>query len=207
MVSVQSVSNYFARKLASKVPNEYPTVEDQVQVYEYGLMAILGSLVKGFLLVAISSLFGVLLLSLVTTITFSSLRVLAGGYHLSTFKSCMIMSLTQFIGSALIIIHTYQYWSIQNIYSLLFFCILMTLYIIFRYIPRDTPNKPITDILEINKFKKWSFYYLLSWTIMMTIFLLLGWKLIVIASCFGLLLELFSISILGQIVYSIINNI
>jgi len=58
----------------------------------------------------------------------------------------------------------------------------MGLYINFRYIPKDTPNKLITEPLERAKFKKWSLLYLISWVTMMTILLFFNLKIIVIAS-------------------------
>lgn len=207
MVSIQSVSNYFGKKLASKVLNDkYPSVDDQIEVFSYGFMAIVGALVKGILLVAIASILGVLIPSIIITLTFSSLRIIAGGYHLKTFNLCMIFSLSQFLISALIAQHTYQYWSFTNLYYLTSICILIALYIITKYIPRDTPNKPITLATEITKFKRWSFIYLLIWSLIMMFFLLLNIKIVVIASCFGLLLELFSISKLGCLIYSKIDN-
>ena len=83
----------------------------------------------------------------------------------------------------------------------------MGLYINFRYIPKDTQNKLITEPLERAKFKKWSLLYLISWVTMMTILLFFNLKIIVIASCFGLLLELFSISKVGYGIYSLVDGI
>jgi len=207
MSFIENVSNYSARWLASKVPNDkYPTVEDQIEVFTYGFMVIWGFIFKIILMVSLAYIFNIIIPIIILTLTFSSLRIIAGGYHLKTYNRCMIISALQFIVSALIIKHTYQYWPIQNIYSLLFFCVLTTLYIIFRYIPRDTPNKPIIDPLQIKKFKRWSLYYLIAWTVVMTIFLLFNVHIIVIASCFGLLLELFSVGRIGQSIYSKLDS-
>jgi len=205
MITIQSTSNYCARYLSTKVPNEiYPSVEDQIAVYEYGIMLMLGSATKGFLLVSLAFILGVLMPSIAITLTFSSLRIIAGGYHLKTYLRCMVISLTQFIGSALIVQYTHQYWTYINIYSLFIFSIISAIYIIVRYVPRDTPNKPITGS-DINKFKRWSSVYITIWVVAMTIFLLLHIKIIVIASCFGLLLELLSISTLGQKMYTFVD--
>ncbi|HEY8805094.1 MAG TPA: accessory gene regulator B family protein [Clostridium sp.] len=206
MITIQSTSNYCARYLSTKVSNEiYPSVEDQIEVFEYGFMVIIGALVKGILLVSLASILGVLVPVIAITFTFSSLRIIAGGYHLKNFLGCMVISLTQFIISSIIVQYTQKYWTYINIYSLFIFSIIVAIYIIIRYVPRDTPNKPITDQKQKVKFKKWSSIYLTTWTMLMTIFLLLHIKIIVIASCFGLLLELLSISTLGQKMYTFVD--
>jgi len=201
---IENISNYWARWLATKVPNNlYPSVDDQIEVFSYGIMVYLGALVKGASLVLIASLLGVLTPSLIITLTFSSFRIIAGGAHLKTFNLCLIVSLLQFIGGAFIV-QRYQSWLYINTWYLFIFCIVSSVYIIIRYVPRDTANKPITEKLEIMKFKKWSFLYLLGWAIIMTVFLLLNLQLIVIASCFGLLMELFSISKIGNATYNFV---
>ena len=199
---IANSSMWCAKQLVTKVPNTiYPSVEDQIDVYSYGFMVVIGSLVKTTSLVILALVLGILIPSLVIVATFSSFRILAGGYHLKTAERCLIVSLIQFIGSALIVQYTQKYWTYINIYSLFIFCVVIALYIIIKYVPRDTPNKPITDKLQVKKFKRWSFTYLLVWISIMIVFTLLNVKIIVIASCFGLLLELFSISKLGQKIY------
>ena len=139
-------------------------------------MVIIGALVKGILLVSLASILGVLVPVIAITFTFSSLRIIAGGYHLKNFLGCMVISLTQFIISSIIVQYTQKYWTYINIYSLFIFSIIVAIYIIIRYVPRDTPNKPITDQKQKVKFKKWSSIYLTTWTMLMTIFLLLPYK-------------------------------
>jgi len=208
MISIQSLSNSSAKWLASKVPNDkYPTTEDQIEVFEYGFMVIIGALVKGFLLVSTASILGVLVATMIVTLAFSSLRIIAGGYHMQTYSRCVMISVAMFLGGALIAQHTFQYWSQVNILSLLASSAFIALYIIIRYVPRDTPNKPIVEALEISKFKRWSLIYLITWSTLMTIFILLNLKLIVISSCFGLLLELFSVSKVGYSVYYKIDSL
>ena len=207
MSLIEIISNHSAKWLATKVPNDkYPTVEDQIEVYTYGFMVVWGAIFKILLMVSLASIFSIKIPALIITLTFSSLRIIAGGYHFGGYNKCITFSTIQFIGSALIVKYRIQHWSQTNVYSLLLLCILTALYAIYRYIPRDTPNKPITEILEIRKFKRWSSYYLFIWTIIMTISLLFNLKIIVLSSCFGLLLELFSVCKIGQIVYSKLDS-
>jgi len=207
MSFIELVSNNSAKWLATKVPNDkYPTVEDQIEVFTYGFMVVWGAILKILLMVSLASIFSIKISALIITLTFSSLRIIAGGYHFGDYNKCITFSTIQFIGSALIVKYSIQYWSQVDVYSLLIFCILTALYVIYRYIPRDTPNKPIIEILEICKFKRWSSYYLFIWTVIMTIFTFFDLKIIVVSSCFGLLLELFSCSKIGHFVYKQLDN-
>jgi len=207
MSFIELVSNNSAKWLATKVPNDkYPTVEDQIEVFTYGFMVVWGAILKILLMVSLASIFSIKISALIITLTFSSLRIIAGGYHFGGYNKCITFSTIQFIGSALIVKYSIQYWSQVDVYSLLIFCILTALYVIYRYIPRDTPNKPIIEILEICKFKRWSSYYLFIWTVIMTIFTFFDLKIIVVSSCFGLLLELFSCSKIGHFVYKQLDN-
>jgi len=216
MSFVERVSNYLAILVALKVPNtKYPTKEDQIEVFAYGWMLPIGVLYKGILLICFSIILGILtnnMFNAITsvlciTLTFALLRVVAaGGYHMSTYNGCLIISYTQFIGFALMILITFQYWTQLLIWSLLMLCLFLGVYVSIRYAPRDSPNNRITDTSQINKLKRWSLYFLLTWTILMTIFIFFNLKLIVISSCFGLLLELFSVSKLGQIFYIFLDN-
>ena len=208
MSFVEYISNISAKWLANKVPNDkYPNVEDQIQIYEYGWMVIWGAILKISLLVTISSLLGILIPVMILTITFSSFRIIAGGYHFSSYNKCLVFSLVQFISTSLIIKYTLQYWSFGCLWFLFNICVIIGIYNIHYYVPRDTPNKPITEIPEIKRFKKLSYQYLAIWAVIMIMIIsMFELKIIVLSSCFGLLLELFSISKFGQLIYSRIDS-
>ena len=216
MSLVERVSNYLAKWLASNVPNtKYPTVEDQIEVFTYGWMLPIGALHKGFLLICFTIILGILVGNILNSIisilsiilTFSSLRIIAaGGYHMSTYNGCIIVSFTQFIGSALIVLLTLCYWTQSSIWFLFVICLIISLYISIRYCPRDTPNNRIIDVLQIKKLKRQSLYFLLIWSVLMIALIFFNLKIIVISSCFGLLLELFSVCKIGQIVYSKLDS-
>jgi len=227
---IQTISSSLAHKMVKKVPldqieyawewitglfpqlsnkfdiKKIKTTEELIGVYNLALMVPVGAVFKGLLLVVLSLILGVFWQVIVIVLTFMSLRSIAGGAHFSSYNKCAIFSLIQFLGIALIAKYILQYLSQTNIYSLLFFCILTALYIIYQYVPRDTENKRITDRLKRSKFKRLSLYYILIWVILMTIFSFFNIKIIVLSSCFGLLLELFTCSEVGQFVYNQLDN-
>jgi|GEM_PF-357329 len=228
---IQIISNNLAHKMVKKVPldqieyawgwiagvfpqlshkfniKKIKTTEELISVYSLAFMFPVGAVFKGLLLVLLSLILGVFSPAIVVVLTFMSLRPMAGGYHFKTYNKCTVISLIQFITTSLIVKYTLQYWPFLGIWYLFIFCVVMTLYIVYRYIPRDTPNKPIAEQLERHKFKRWSLYYLSIWAVLMTIFLLFNIKIIVISSCFGLLLELLSISNIGyNYIYPLLDS-
>ena len=212
MSIIESISGASAKWLAKHVPNtEYLSVEDQVSVYQYGFQVIYGAINKFLLLILVSYLFNAIIPTLLIALTFSSFRIIAGGFHLKTYLKCMVWSILMFVATALVAKHTYYYGNNINIYFLMGFLIGTTiisgLYIIYKYVPRDTPNKPINKQEEIIKYKRWCLYYLIIWSILMGVLLVSNMHFVAICSCFGLLLELFSISELGiKYVYMKIDN-
>jgi len=207
MSFIQYLSNVCAKWLATKVPNDkYDTVEDQIEVYDYGFQVVWGFIVKGILLVSIALALGVAVPTLIIALTFASCRILFGGYHMQTYNKCITLSLTLFIGSAYLAQHSYQYLTASISYYLINIIVLLGIYIIYKYVPRDTPNKPITNELEIKKFKKWSYTYLAVWTFIMMICLTFNLKLILLSSCLGFLLNLSFIVPFGCKIYSKIDN-
>lgn len=187
---IYRTSNYFAKKLALKVPNDkFPTIEDQIEVYTYGIQFFVGGFIKIFLLMIIAFILGIVVESLIVALTFASFRVIGGGWHMKSYVSCAIVSLTTFLGTALIAHNIYNYLHTTNLSYLISFCVVSGAYVIYKYVPKDTPNKPINTQEQIKKFKKWSLVYLIIWTLVMSLLVLLNIKIIVLASCLGILLE------------------
>lgn len=192
---IQKIANRKAVKLANEVPNTiYPTIEDQIEVYSYGYQIIYGTLFQIVLVLILSMVLDILLPAIIIAITFTTFRLIAGGFHFSTYKLCTVSSLIMILTSALI---SKFYYNVISILPLLILTIIVTLYVIIRYVPRDTPSKRIINTNEIKKFKKWSFVYIIIWVGFIFANWLLNCKLIIVSSCFGLLLELFSISKVG----------
>jgi accessory gene regulator B len=159
---------------------------------------VIGAIVKGIMLVGISLVLGVLLPTLIITVTFASLRMLAGGYHMDTYGKCIFVSLGLFIVSSLVANYTYANWQGVHIILLILVTFILGLYVLIRYAPKDTPNKPITSPDEIRKFKRLSIMYLFVWGAVVSGLAFLALYLYVLSLCFGILLELFAISPTGH---------
>lgn len=207
MEKIETIANKQAIKLANEVPNtKYPTLEDQIEVYTYSISGIYGTLLQILLLILFALIFKTLVPVIFIMLTFSSFRVIgAGGYHFDTFEKCTITSIIQFVTAGLVINYIFPFWYLMNLRCLFIICIFVTLYCIYRYVPRDTPNAPITDNNKRKRFKMRTTICLSVWFIIILLFFYLNLNIIILSSCFGLLLELFSVSKFGY--YHIYNNI
>lgn len=174
-------------------------------VYYFGFQIVIGAIVKGIILISVAFLLGILLPTLLITAAFASLRKIAGGYHMDTYGKCLFVSLVLFVAAALIAQHTYDYWGLMYLTALITVTFFAGLYVLIRYAPKDTPNKPITDPKEIRKFKRLSIVYLFILTIVTIVLAVYGHRLLVLSLCFGVLLELFLISPTGHKFFDIIK--
>jgi accessory gene regulator B len=166
-------------------------------VYYYGFQVIIGALVKGVLMIAITLILGTLIPTLTAVFVFGSLRMMAGGYHMDTYGKCIAISLAMFIVSGLIVQHTYQSWSMSYIMVVAVISFIAALIVIIKWAPADTPNKPITKPEEIRKFKRMSFTYVFVLLIAMVMLAVYRFNMYALAIFFGLILETFTITPAG----------
>lgn len=199
---VQKWSYASARHLAS-VMNES---HKKRQAYYYGFYIMYGTLVKVMILVSTAYLLGVLVPTLLVALVFCSLRLFAGGYHMDTYGKCLFTSIALFIGAGTISQYTHTYWNLLAIDLFIAGTIVFGLYAIVKYAPKDTPNKPITEPEEIRKFKRLSIGYLFIWLIAVIILMTLKLGMPVLAFCFGLLFEAFTLTPTGHYVFNFIRS-
>ncbi len=173
--------------------------------YYFGFQVAIGSIVKTALLVAVSMILGVLIPTLIVSISFALLRKVAGGYHMDTYGKCLLVSIGLFVAAALLAKHTYRYWSITWLVILITFTFTIGLYILKKYAPKDTPNRLITDPGEKRRFKTLSILYICVWLIVVTILTVLGLKMYTLLLCFSVLQEIFAITPTGHKFFDVIK--
>jgi len=168
------------------------------RVYYYGFQVIIGALVKGALLLTLALVLRIFVPTIVVVLVFASIRTIAGGYHMDTYGKCIAVSLGMFLVAGLIVQYTWTMWSSTCLVFLYIITFIIGFYTIYKYAPRDTPNKPITKPEEIRKFRLLSFIYIFVWLAGVGVLLYTGQNKFVIAAGFGLLLEAFAISPAGH---------
>ncbi len=167
-------------------------------VYYFGFQVVIGAIVKGVLLVGISLLLGVLKPALIIMAAFAALRVMAGGYHMDTYGKCIATSLGMFVVVAVIARYTGDYWNMPVLASFIGLSFLAGLLVVYKWVPDDTQNRPITKPEEIKKFRRISFIYVFVYLVLVSVLLYTGAKVYVLAVGMGYLLELFTITPVGH---------
>lgn len=167
-------------------------------IYYFAFQVIIGALVKGIVLVSLGLLLDMLLPLSLLVLVFCSLRLLAGGYHMDTYGKCLLVSMALFVSGGAIAKYTYTYWSGQALLLLFSLTSVYALYCIIKYAPKDTPNKPITDPVEIKKFKSLSLIYISAWAVVISLLIYFDKTLFALSIDFGVLLEVFTLTPIGH---------
>lgn len=122
--------------------NENQIIEKEDEdIYRYGLQILIGSIVKGIIILSIAFITGFLLEAIVFISVFGVLRIQAGGIHADSYKTCLITTLLFVFASIIIGKAINSKDSIFIFSSLLYISGL----IVYMYAPVETPNKPLSD--------------------------------------------------------------
>lgn len=176
------------------------------RVYYYGFQIVIGGVVKLILLTLLALITQTLKASVVIVLMFSTLRMFAGGYHMDSYGKCIGVSVGLFIIAGAISTYTYLAWSIYAIVALVIATFIISIVSIIKWAPSDNPNRPITDKQEFLKFKRLSVLYIILWSGAALTALYFNYNMYALASCFGVLLEVFSITPLGYKFFDAIKN-
>ena len=137
----------------------------------------------------------------------SLLRLVSGGAHCSTFLRCLVLSLVIMIGigqvaATIIISHSLLYTSIV-------FLVASGVYVIHKWVPADTPAKPIVSTRKRAMYRKLSYIYMAIWIAVMSV--LIFWSEaapgFALASIGGVGWQIFSITPSGYRFVAIIEKL
>ena len=198
--------NAWAFALANGLMKQLKENNEKRRVYYYGFQIIIGALVKGVLLIGISTLLGALVPTLLVTLFFSSLRVVAGGYHMDTYGKCIITALAVLIAAGVFVQYTWVYWPFWMIALLSVVIFFIGVVILLKYAPADTPNKRITKPQARRKFKMLSLTEILVWFVLTQTFIFLKYNMAALSACFGVAISLFTASPTGYKFFDMISG-
>lgn len=187
---IKIIAYYFAKKIQI-IRQESHTLRKN---YYYGLQIIFGGIIKIFLLISLSLLFGVFYETLIASFAFASIRVFAGGYHMQSYTGCTYFSLVilLLLGICSKIVYILGVW---NIY-LFFIIFVLSVLLIFIYAPVENKNK-------ICKKEEKFLRKIISISIILILGIityLINNEIIYIASCMGIVLAIL-------ILFPSVNNI
>ncbi|HOQ38316.1 MAG TPA: accessory gene regulator B family protein [Acetivibrio sp.] len=176
------------------------------RIYYFGLQVVIGAIVKGLLLLLLALITGTILPSLTIAAAFVLLRTIAGGYHMHTYGRCISVSLGLFILSAVISKYSAHMWNEVSIMVFVILSFIISSASLLKWAPADNPNRPITKEEEIKKFKMLSMVYIVVWLIVNLILVYFKQNMFSLALCFGVILEVFSITPAGVRFFEIIEH-
>lgn len=157
--------------------------ENLSDVYQYGIEIFISSFLNIFLILMIGVLFNSVLESIVFLLCFVPLRLVAGGWHASTYFMCNAVFCICFTFVLLLSnlsLGINSFWLVLTILAVSFFPVAI-------FCPVENPNKPVRNKRKMKLFSI-SFYFLFSVICIIFYFFLL--KL-----CYILLFTLLCVSI------------
>lgn len=166
-------------------------------VYYYGFQVLIGGIIKFLMLAAVALILGAFFPTMALMVSFSSLRLVTGGYHMHTFGKCAIISITMFAAGGVLSGYTYQYISLIPVIILLLIAFVTEFYCIIKYSPRDNPNRPITNKKEIIRFRKLAVFNLILLVIINVILIIYNEYMYSLSVSFGILTAAWIISPIG----------
>ena len=147
---VDSICDWLLKK---NTDNDPSINEEKSEIIYYGLQNIIGELPKGIFILIVAWICGVLDLVFIGTIPFLIYRGFAGGAHLKTHISCLVISILLIIGSAFLA-KNFLFENPILIYTML---MIFNLILAILYAPADTEAVPILRKKDRNLKRKLSY--------------------------------------------------
>lgn len=166
--------------------------EDRATLY-FGFQAVFGDAVKFLVIAFLSMILNSFIATLILTLSFILIRSYAGGVHMDTEGSCLLMSICLLVIPGATINYTYKYLSMVAICILCLVIFVISFICIKIYAPIDCINRPITEQSEISRFKHNSILCLIILLFISIICILLKQNLIATAIIIGVLMEICTI--------------
>lgn len=166
-----------AKKLAEKLSDELKFDNEKKAVVEYGLLALLQTVLNISLVLIISLVLGVAVEALIVSLSVMLLRKYSGGAHLGSIWSCSFLGVFYSVSAALVSKHylsaLISHQMMAFVLAVLYF---VFYYAIFRLAPVDSPNKPIKSEKKIRRMRKGAFLTLSAYLLISLLLLFFGLK-------------------------------
>jgi accessory gene regulator B len=198
MAMLREAAAGVARYLAEELQLDAKNTETVRFVLEY----FLGLFVNLGVVVGIALWLGITLYVLAAMVPSYILRLVSGGAHCSTFFRCLVLGTAIMIGlgqlTAMIGMLVPQ--------ALLFFLMAVTaaggFYVVRKWVPADTPAKPIVSTVKKARYRRLSYIFIAVWAVVVSLWTQYGGgaplvSMLVLASIGGVCWQIFSITPAG----------
>jgi len=174
------------------------------QLAENGVMIFYGELFKYLIVLSIAWFMNILIPTFFIMNTFSSLRGLAGGVHLSSFNKCFGAMIGFFLSLGYIVSSVHNTLFIMGVFTT---GLIWSIYIALKYAPQERPDKTDKDCDNGNKMKHRTIVFIIVSFVISMILILFTQKYIIGISIFaGVLLEMITITPIGTRLFQWIDK-
>lgn len=200
------------KNISVNLKNQLNLDEDKASIIEYGLFAFFHMSVSILVVAVIGLIFNVMIEALIISFIVAILRKFSGGAHASTALNCAI------VGVLISVIPAYITKNLNiNINYIIFIGIplyIISLIIVYKLAPVDSPNKPIKKQEKIKKLKKGSVILLSIYMIIVAFNVIIyyiskNYIFLVYSACIyiGMLWQVFTLTKYGHILVNIIDSL
>ncbi|KLE15946.1 accessory gene regulator B family protein [Clostridium sp. C8] len=200
------------KNISINLKNQLNLDEDKASIIEYGLFAFFHMSISILLVAVIGLIFNVMIEALIISFVVAILRKFSGGAHASTALNCAI------VGVLISIIPAYITKNLNfNINYIIFTGIplyIISLIIVYKLAPVDSPNKPIKKQKKIKKLKKGSIILLSIYMIIVAFNVIIYYIsknhiFLVYSACIyiGMLWQVFTLTKYGHILVNIVDSL
>lgn len=166
-----------ARKLANSISVSLGYDHEKEAVIAYGLTAIIQIFITTLLILMAGILIGAPVEALIIGFSVSILRKYSGGAHAGTAELCTSFSvfyctLTAFLSKRLLA--ELYHPVLMGIACVVIF--VLSFFVIYKFAPVDSPNKPIRTEQKIKRMRKGSFFILSVYFVISVIFYMLSFE-------------------------------
>lgn len=200
------------KNISNNLKNELNLDEDKASIIEYGLFAFFHMSISILLVAVIGLIFNVMIEALIISFVVAILRKFSGGAHASTALNCAI------VGVLISVIPAHIVKNLNfNINYIIFIGIplyIISLIIVYKLAPVDSPNKPIKKKEKIKKLKKGSIILLSIYMIIVAFNVIIyyiskNYIFLVYSACIyiGLLWQVFTLTKYGHILVNIVDSL
>lgn len=161
-------------------------------LFSFGLELFVGAVLEAIILLILAFLFNIFWPVFIALLSFLIIRPYAGGIHLPTYNSCLIVTLLVFL--LIGFIAAYIQPGLLTTIIVIFFVAITGFIFIYKYAPADTKTIPISDPALRQELKRKAYIVLIAWTILAITAALLftGYLNLVIAASLGIFSQLIS---------------
>lgn len=201
MISIEKMCKGLTEKIARELQLEI----NKKAVIQYGLFAIIQTVLSLLMIILFGMVFDVMLPALVLSLSSVILRKYSGGVHAKTPESCMVIGTIISVGGALIL--SYINWKVIDILLWGIGVFVVAFYLVYQLAPIDSLAKPIKNkqrkqLLKKKSMQLLSVYLLIVVILIALFFMKQDQSLLLTTGCIylGVLWQIFTLTSKGHLV-------